>query len=113
MTQQQVEMKIKELEQSLELAQNLLKSVIQNKERDLELNQNFFLGNNIYHKQKFILRKTIKKRSNKNYSPTKVKSRSFLTSISYNCLRSLDFVNALFIIDCYTYILFNISDRVR
>ena len=60
-------------------------------ERDLERNQNFFLGDNIDHEQnaiicnqKIIRKKTIKKRSNKNYSPRKVKSRNFLTNISYN-----------------------------
>lgn len=77
---------------------------MQDMERDLELKQNFFLVDNVDHKQKVIPKKTIKKPSNKNCSPTKVKSRNFLTSICYDCLKSLDFVNASFIIHCYTYI---------
>ena len=48
-------------------------------------------------------------RNNKNYSPTKVKSRNFLTNISYNRLKRIDFDNASFIIDCYTYILINLN----
>ena len=39
----------------------------------------------------------------------KEKSRNFLTNISYNCLKSIDFDNASFIIDCFTYILFNLN----
>ena len=83
MTQQQVEMKKKkELEQSLVQIQNPLKS-IKEMERDLELNQNFFLDNNVDHEQNIIpKKKTIKKRSNKIYSPSKVKSKNFLTNIS-------------------------------
>ena len=88
-------------------AQNLLKSIMQDMERNLELTRNFFLGNNVDHEQKIIPKKTIKKCSNKNYSPTKVKSKNFLMNISYSRLKYVDFVNASFIIDCYTYILFN------
>ena len=101
--------KKRELEQSLAQAQNPLKSIRQDRETDLELNQNFFEGNNVDHEQKVILKKTIEKHSNKNYSPTQVKSRNFLTKISFNRLKSVDFVNASFIIDCYTYILFNLN----
>ena len=54
-------------------------------------------------------KKTIKKDSNKNYSPTKIRSRNFLTNIYYNHLISVNFVNAWFIIDFYTYILFNLN----
>ena len=54
-------------------------------------------------------KKTIKKHSNKNYNPTKITSRNFLTNISYNHLISVNFVNAWFIIDFYTYILFNLN----
>ena len=98
MTQQQVEMKKKELEQSLVQAQNLLKSIMQDLESDLQLTQNFFLDNNAHHEQKIIPKKMIKKCSKKNYCPTKVKLRNFLTNISYNHLKSIDFDNALFII---------------
>ena len=83
--------------------------------RDLELKQTFFLGDNVDHKQNVICnqniisKKTIKKRSNKKYSPSKVKSRNFLTNICYNRLKRIDFDNASFIIDCYTYILFNLN----
>ena len=45
---------------------------MQDMERDEDLNQNFFLDDNFDHEQKFILKKAIKKRSNKNYSPKKV-----------------------------------------
>ena len=99
----------KELGKSLAQAQNLLKSVMQDMEKDLELTQNFFLRNSIDHEQKIVPKKTIKKCRNNNYSPTKVKSRSFLMNISYNRLKYIDFVNVLFIIDCYTYILFNLN----
>ena len=84
-------------------------------ERDLELNQNFFFNNNIDHEENVISnknifpKKTIKQRSNKNYSPIKARSRNFLTNISYNRLKHIDFDNASFIIDCYTYILFNLN----
>ena len=115
MAQQQVEARKKWLEQSLAQTQNSLKSLMQDMERDLELNQNFFLGNNVDHKQnvicnkKIIPKKMIKKCSNKNYSPAKGKSRNFLTNISYNRLKRIDFDNVSFIIDCYTYILFNLN----
>ena len=45
----------------------------------------------------------------KRYSPTNVKSRNFLTNISYNHLKHVDFDNALFVIDFFTYILFNLN----
>lgn len=45
---------------------------MQDMERDQDLNQNFFLDDNFDYEQKFILKKAIKKRSNKNYSPKKV-----------------------------------------
>ena len=115
MAQQQVETRKKELEQSLAQAQNPMKSIMQDMARDLKLNQNLFLGDNVDHKQKgicnqkIISKKTIKKRSNKNYSPTKVKSRNFLTNISYNRLKRIDFDNASFFIEFYTYILFNLK----
>ena len=51
----------------------------------------------------------IKYSSNKNYSPTKVKLKNVLTDISYNRLKSADFNNASFLIDCYTYILFTLN----
>ena len=35
--------------------------------------------------------------------------RNFLTNISYNRLNSIDFDNALFIIDCFTYVLFKLN----
>ena len=74
MAQQQIEARKKELEQCL--VENLLNSLIQ--QLDLELKQNFFLGDNVDHEQKdpkIILKKTIKKcKSEINYSPTKVRS---------------------------------------
>ena len=45
---------------------------MQDMKRDQDLNQNFFLDDNFDHEQKFILKKAIKKRSNKNYSPKKL-----------------------------------------
>ena len=82
---------------------------MQEMERDLELNQHFFLCDNVVQEQKNILEKTVKKSHHKkNYSQTKAKSRNFLTNVSYNRLKNIDFDNALFIIDCYTYILFNL-----
>ena len=85
-------------------------------ERDLELNQIFFLGNRVddeqdlIDNQKIIPKKTIEKRkSGKNFSPTKVESRNFLTNISYTCLKSINFDNVSFIINCFTYIFFNLN----
>ena len=60
MTQQQVEMRKKELEQSLDQVQNPLKNIMQEIKRDLELNQNFFLCNNVVLKQKKFLKKQLK-----------------------------------------------------
>ena len=39
----------------------------------------------------------------------KVKSRNLLTNISYNRLKHIDFDNAAFVIDCFTYIFFNLN----
>ena len=109
MTQQQVELRKKQLEQSLVQDQNPLKNVLESMERDRELNQDFFLGDNVNH-EKIIPQKKMKKySSNNNYCPTKVESRNFLTNVSYNRLKSADFSNASFIMDCYTYILFNLN----
>ena len=55
MVQQQVKVRKKELEQSLVLEQNPLKSMIQDMERDLELNHDFFLGDNVVCKSKDII----------------------------------------------------------
>ena len=60
MTQQQVEMRKKELEQSLDQVQNPLKNIMQEIKRDVELNQNFFLCNNVVLKQKKFLKKQLK-----------------------------------------------------
>ena len=99
-------MRKKELEQSLNQVQNPLKNIMQEIARDLALNQNFFLCDNVVHKPKQIPEKAVKKSHHKkNYSPTKVKSKNLLTNISYNRLKNIDFDNASFIIDCYTYIL--------
>ena len=101
----------RELEQSLMQEQNPLKNVLTDMKKDLELNQIFFLDNNVDH-EKIIPRKEMKKsrnRNSKNYSPTKVKVQNFLTNITYNRLKNVDFNNALFIIDCYTYILFKLN----
>ena len=59
MAQQQVEVKNKELEQSLAEVQNPLKSIMQDMERDLELNQNFFLGDNVGHEENVISNKNL------------------------------------------------------
>ena len=107
MTQQKVELRKRELEQSLMQEQNPSKKVVLDMDKILELNQNFFWDNNV-NSQKIIPKKEMRKsRNSKNYSPTKVKTRNFLTTISYNCLKNIDFNIALFIIDCYTNILFN------
>ena len=39
----------------------------------------------------------------------KINSINFSTNISYNHLKNIDFDNASFIIDCYTYILFSLN----
>ena len=53
--------------------------------------------------------KKSRKRNSKNYSPTKVKVQNFLTNLSYNRLKNVDFNNASCIIDWYTYILFKLN----
>ena len=53
---------------------NSLKNVLVDVERDLELNQNFFLGNNV-DRGKIIPKREMRKNCNsKNYSTTKVKA---------------------------------------
>ena len=51
MTQQQVELRKKELEHSLVQDQSPLKNVLESMERDLELNQDFFFGDNVDHEK--------------------------------------------------------------
>ena len=119
MAQEQVKIIKRELEQSLERAteaQKPLNNLVQGLDQELELSQNFFLDNNVDYgqqqQQHFIPKKTIRRCSShrkKRYSPTKVKSRNFLTNISYNCLKHINFDKASFIIDCFTYILFNMN----
>ena len=75
-----------------------LKSITESLER--KVNQDFFSSDNV-----IIPKKTIKKRSFNNYSPTKVKVRNFLTNISYNRVKDEDFNNRSFVIDCYSFIL--------
>ena len=79
-------------------AVTLLKSITESLER--EVNQDFFSSDNV-----IIPKKTIKKRSFNNYSPTKVKARNLLRNISYNRVKDKDFNNRSFIIDCYSFIL--------
>ena len=86
-----------------------MKNVLESIKRDLELNLDLFLGDNIDHENIIPQKKMKKYSSNKNYSPAKVKSSNFWTTISYNCLKIADFNNASFIIDFYTYILFNLN----
>ena len=65
MSQQQTEMTKKELEQSLEQVQDPLKNIMQEMKRYLELNQNFFLCDNVIYEQKEIPEKKIKKSHHK------------------------------------------------
>ena len=53
-------MRKKKLEKSLDQVQNPLMNIMQEMERDLEVNQNFFLSNNFVHEQKKIPEKTVK-----------------------------------------------------
>ena len=74
MTQKQVELRKREPEQSLIQEQNSLKNVLVDVERDLELNQNFFLGDNV-DRGKIIPKREMRKNHNsKNYSTAKVKA---------------------------------------
>ena len=75
-----------------------LKSITESLER--EVDQDFFSSDKV-----IIPKKTIKKRSFNNYSPTKVKARNLLRNISYNRVKDKDFNNRSFIIDCYSFIL--------
>ena len=78
MTQRQLEVK-KEQGQSLEQVQNPLKNLMQDMERDLELNQNFFLCDKV-NREKIFPKKKMKKHgsSGKSYSLRKVKSQNFI-----------------------------------
>ena len=55
-----------------------------------ELNQDIFSGD-----------KAIKK----GYSSTKIKARNFLTNVSYNRIKTTDYKNKDFVIDCFTFLL--------
>ena len=73
MTQQQVELRKREREQSLMQEQNPSKKVLVDMEKILKLNQNFFWEDNV-NSQKIIPKKEMRKsRNSKNYSPTKLK----------------------------------------
>ena len=74
MTQKQVELRKREPEQSLIQEQNSLKKVMVDVEKDLELNQNFFLGDNVDRGKIIPKREMRKNRNSKNYSTTKVKA---------------------------------------
>ena len=74
MTQKQVELRKREPEQSLIQEQNSLKNVLVDVEKDLELNQNFFLGDNVDRGKIIPKREMRKNRNSKNYSTTKVKA---------------------------------------
>ena len=74
MTQKQVELRKREPEQSLIQEQNSLKNVLVDVERDLELNQNFFLGDNVDRGKIIPKREMRKNRNSKNYSTAKVKA---------------------------------------
>ena len=74
MTQKQVELRKREPEQSLIQEQNPLKNVLVDVERDLELNQNFFLGDNVDRGKIIPKREMRKNRNSKNYSTAKVKA---------------------------------------
>ena len=73
MTQQQVELRKKELEKSMVEDQNSLKNLLESMKRDLGLNQDFLLGNNVNHEKTIPQKKMKKYSSNKNYNPAKVK----------------------------------------
>ena len=64
--------------------------------------QNFFLDNNDIPKKK-------KKKSKSPYSPTKIKTRNFLSNISYRRISDKDFQNANFIIDMLSCIVMNLK----
>ena len=74
MTQKQVELRKREPEQSLIQEQNSLKNVLVDVERDLELNQNSFLGDNVDRGKIIPKREMRKNRNSKNYSTAKVKA---------------------------------------
>ena len=102
-----------------ETIQNPLDNLAQGIEHELEVSQNFFLHDNVncgqqqqQEQQHFVPTKPIPRclsRRKKRCSPTKVKSRNFLTNISYNRLKHIGFDNAFSIIDCFMYIIFNLN----
>ena len=94
--------------------------MVQELNHELQLSQNFFLDDNVncdqqqqqQQQQHFIPKETIRRclsHRKKRYSPTKAKSQNFLTNIPFNRLKRMDFDNASFINDCFTYILFNLN----
>ena len=83
----------RELEQSLKRAMktlhNPLNNLAQGLNHKLELSQKFFLGNNVDCGQQ--------------------QDNISANNISYNRLKHMGFYNASFIINCFTYILFNLN----
>ena len=41
----------------------------------------------------------------KNYSSTKIKARNFLSNVSYNRIKTIDYKNKNFVIDCFTFLI--------
>ena len=71
---------------------------------DLEvLDQNFYMGNNVDQQKNSKFTKVLKER--KRYSSTKVKTKNFLTNISYKRLTKKKFTNKSFITDYFAFIL--------
>ena len=58
-----------------------------------ELNLDIFLSDNDIKKKK------------KKYSSTKVKARNFLTNVSYNGVKKIDYENRSFVIDIFAYLI--------
>ena len=106
-------MEERESEAALAYQSNLL---FQNMNQFVKKDQYFFLGNNVdqnQQKTKIILTgqsSFLRKRNSKKlYSSTKIKSRNFLTCISYNRLKQKDYENQSFVIDTFSYILLHFN----
>ena len=103
----------KESEAALAYQSNLL---FQNMNHFVQKDQDFFLGDNVdqnQQKRKIITTKQSsflrKRNSRKLYIATKIKSRNFLTNISYSRLKQKDYDNQSFVIDSFSYLLLHFN----
>ena len=67
------------------------------KSLEKELNRDIYLND-----KEFLIKE---RKEKKKYSSTKVKARNFLTNISYNGIKNIDYENKTFVIDIFAYLI--------